>query len=127
MLLLAQMVTLRLITGDAVVSRCVGMTEDGCLEVLQKVLVLMGLMLAALLHSVDASALLVRFYCSFLFLLDVTVVLSKSLEVHPSETSLEVKAMLWLLFGILNFFRLNFFGLRRCLHTSRWFHCLIGH
>ena len=118
------MVTLRLITGDAVVSRCVGMTEDGCLEVLQKVLVLMGLMLAALLHSVDASALLVRFHCSFLFLFDVTVMLSESLEVHPSETSLEVKAMLRLPFS---FFRLNFFGLRRCLHTSRWFHCLIGH
>ena len=74
LLLLAKMFALRLITCDAVVSWCVSMAKDGCLEELKQILVLVGLMLTALLRSVDASALLV-WNRSFLFL-SVPIVLS---------------------------------------------------
>ena len=117
LLLLAKMFALRLITCDTVVSWCVSMAKDGCLEELKQILVLVGFMLTALLRSVDASALLV-WNRSFLFL-SVTIVLSKSLIVHPSESSFEVEA-------VLIFFTLNFFSFRLLLTWRLFLHCLIG-
>jgi len=91
-LLLTEMLALRLIAGDAVVSWGVGVTENRGFKVLNQVLVLMGQKLAALLHTMDASALLVR-HRSFLLLCEL-VLFVESLKVHPSETGLEVKGML---------------------------------
>ena len=69
-----------------------GMAHDRSLKVLDQVLVLMGLKFAAILCSMDASALLM-WHRSFLFF-GKLILLVESFIVHPSKTSLDIKTVL---------------------------------
>ena len=84
--LLAQVITLRLISADAVVGLVIGRNGSRSLEVLKQILALMGLKLAANFHTMDTLAGLVLLYCLGSFHLGLGLVLVfEALELHPSK------------------------------------------
>jgi len=103
LLLLTQVFALGLITGQAVTSSVEGEASGGDFEVLEKILMLVGLKLTAWLGAVLALADLFMDSSDASFLLAVDpVVVSKSLKFHAAKTSLEVKLGAgWLLNAVI--------------------------
>lgn len=92
LLLFSEMVTLGFVSRNAVVSLVVRGNGSRRLEVLEQVLLLVSLKFATLLHSVHALARLMT-HSSF----DrrrVLISLLETLEVHPTEASDDVEAVL---------------------------------
>ena len=84
--LLAQVITLRLISADAVVSLVIGRNGSRSLKVLEQILALMGFKLAANFHTVDTLARLMLLNCLGSFHLGLGFVLVlETLELHPSK------------------------------------------
>lgn len=97
MLLLAQVVTLRLITADAVVGFVVGRDGSRGLEVLEQILTFMGLKFAALFHTMDTFAWVMFFNSLYSFHIRLGLIfLLKALELHAAETRQEIKVILQL-------------------------------
>ena len=67
-----------------------GSALSGCLKVLKQVLMLVNLVLAAVLRSVDAFANLMV-HCSFLLSFGHSVVIFEAFEGHASQTLHEVQ------------------------------------